>query len=209
MSSILCESGNALNDLRSALFGVYLISDDVLDGFVELIDPDAEEIHENANAYLDKIAKQIVEELPRGGSEDIVEDDKYSEFLSIGNVYTKRYPYLAQVLGYSDVAHEKLYLFLKYLLKRRHLAPTHGSTQYQLGYDGDPLVIEDVPDILATGHVHRISVDTYRNVTLLNCSCWISQTKYQERRGLMPQPAWAIYIDLQTRKTTKINFESK
>ncbi|AJF61432.1 Archaeal DNA polymerase II, small subunit/DNA polymerase delta, subunit B [archaeon GW2011_AR15] len=98
---------------------------------------------------------------------------------------------------------------LKYLLKRRHLAPTHGSTQYQLGYDGDPLVIEDVPDILATGHVHRISVDTYRNVTLLNCSCWISQTKYQERRGLMPQPAWAIYIDLQTRKTTKINFESK
>ncbi|MDP2704441.1 MAG: type I restriction endonuclease [bacterium] len=119
-STIISEGTdiNALNDLRSALFGVYLISDDVLDGFTSLIDPDAEEIHEQANAYLDKIAKQIVEELPRGGTDDIVEDDKYGEFLSIGNVYLKRYPYLAQVLGYSDVAHEKLYLLLKYLLKK-------------------------------------------------------------------------------------------
>jgi len=33
-------------------------------------------------------------------------------------VYLKRYPYLAQVLGYSDVAHEKLYLLLKCLLKK-------------------------------------------------------------------------------------------
>ena len=119
-STIISEGTdiNALNDLRSALFGVYKINEDVLDGFVELIDPDAEEIHEQANAYIDTIAKQIIEELPRGGTGDIVGDDKYGEFLSIGNVYLKRYPYLAQVLGYSDVAHEKLYLLLKYLLKK-------------------------------------------------------------------------------------------
>lgn len=33
-------------------------------------------------------------------------------------LYLKRYPYLAQVLGYSDLKHEKLYLLLKYLLKK-------------------------------------------------------------------------------------------
>ena len=109
---------NTLNDLRDALFAVYRLEDEVLDGFVALIDPDAKEIHPQANAYLDDIAQRIIRELPRGGNDDMVEDDKYGEFLSIANVYTKRYPYLAQVLGYSDVSHEKLYLLLKYLLKK-------------------------------------------------------------------------------------------
>ncbi|MEK6916275.1 MAG: metallophosphoesterase [Nanoarchaeota archaeon] len=95
---------------------------------------------------------------------------------------------------------------LEFLLKRRHLAPAHGSTQYQLGYEEDPLVISTIPDIIATGHVHRAAAKNYKGVTLLNCSCWISQTKYQERRGIHPQPGKAFYIDLKTRKTTMINF---
>ena len=98
---------------------------------------------------------------------------------------------------------------MKHLLKKRHLAPTHGSTQYQPGYLKDPLVIKNPPDFFVSGHVHRSSVDTYRNITLLNCSCWVSQTPYQERRGLVPQPARAIYVDLKTRKTTVFNFLEK
>jgi len=109
---------NTLNDLRDALFAVYHFEDEILDGFVALIDPEAEEIHPRANAYLDDLAQRIIEELPHGSSNDVIEEDEYSEFLSIGNVYTKRYPYLAQVLGYSDASHEKLYLLLKYLLKK-------------------------------------------------------------------------------------------
>lgn len=119
-STIISEGTdiNAINDLRQALFAVYPFSDEVLNGFVSLIDPDAEDIHEQANAYLDDIAQNIIEGLPHGIEGDVVAEDKYGEFLSIGNVYTKRYPYLAQVLGYSDVSHEKLYLLLKYLLKK-------------------------------------------------------------------------------------------
>lgn len=109
---------NALNDLRAALFAAYQIEEDVLDGFVALIDPDAEEIHERANSFLDDLAKKIIDELPHGSTGDGIEEDKYGEFLSIGNMYLKRYPYLAQVLGYSDLKHEKLYLLLKYLLKK-------------------------------------------------------------------------------------------
>ncbi len=93
-----------------------------------------------------------------------------------------------------------------FLLKKRHLAPTHGSTQYQLGYDTDPLVIKTVPDFFVTGHVHRASAKNYRNTSLLNCGCWISQTDYQEKRGLVPQPGRAIYVDLHTRETKILNF---
>lgn len=119
-STIISEGTdiNALNNLRQALFDVYPFEDGVLDGFVDLIDPAAEEIHQNANSYLDIIANKIVNELPHGSEGDIVAEDKYGEFMSIGNVYTKRYPYLAQVIGYSDISHEKLYLLLKYLLKK-------------------------------------------------------------------------------------------
>ncbi|MBN2368635.1 metallophosphoesterase, partial [Candidatus Woesearchaeota archaeon] len=102
---------------------------------------------------------------------------------------------------------EKTENIMVYLLKKRHLAPTHGSTQNQLGYGEDPLTIKTVPDFFVTGHIHRASVKNYRNVTLLNCSCWISQTPYQEKRGLVPQPARAIYVDLSTRKTKILNFE--
>lgn len=109
---------NALNDLRAALFTAYQIEEEALDEFVTLIDPDAEEIHERANSFLDNLAKKIIDELPHGSRGDVIEEDKYGEFLSIGNMYLKRYPYLAQVLGYSDLKHEKLYLLLKYLLKK-------------------------------------------------------------------------------------------
>jgi type I restriction enzyme R subunit len=119
-STIISEGTdiNALNDLRQALFSVYPISTEILNDFISLIDPDTEEIHQNTNAFLDKIAKQIVNELPHGNVGDVMVDDKYGKFLSTGNIYIKRYPYLAQVVGYSEVSHEKLYLFLKYLLKK-------------------------------------------------------------------------------------------
>lgn len=109
---------NALNNLRTALFAAYQINEEVLDEFITFIDPDAEKIHESANSFLDNLAKKIIDELPHGSVGDVVEEDKYGEFLSIGNMYLKRYPYLAQVLGYSDLKHEKLYLLLKYLLKK-------------------------------------------------------------------------------------------
>ena len=76
-----------------------------------------------------------------------------------------------------------------------------------MGFETDPLVIEKIPDFFVSGHIHRATVSNYRNVTLLNCSCWMSQTDYQEKRGLVPQPARAIYVDLQTRKTKILSFE--
>jgi DNA polymerase II small subunit len=101
---------------------------------------------------------------------------------------------------------EKTEEIMEYLLKRRHLAPTHGSTQYQVGYDTDPLVIRNIPDFFVTGHIHRCSVKNYRGVTMLNCSCWISQTDYQEKRGLVPEPGKAIHVDLKTRDVKVMEF---
>ncbi|MBD3204560.1 DNA-directed DNA polymerase II small subunit [Candidatus Woesearchaeota archaeon] len=101
---------------------------------------------------------------------------------------------------------ERTDLIMQYLLQRRHLAPTHGSTQYIPSYKQDPLLINTVPDIFATGHVHRATIKNYKGITLLNCSCWMTQTEYQEKVGLKPQPARVILTNLQTRQSKMIKF---
>lgn len=100
-------------------------------------------------------------------------------------------------------------LILKFLLERRHLAPTHGSTLIIPDVDQDYLLIDEVPDFLATGHIHRTSASTYKNVTALNTSCWTETTENQIKRGLEPQPGRAMIVNLQTRDVKVMNFLSK
>jgi DNA polymerase II small subunit len=97
-------------------------------------------------------------------------------------------------------------LIMKYLLQRRHLAPSHTSTLYIPDPKRDPLVIDKVPDFFISGHVHRAIVSNYKNVTCINASCWTAQSEEQERRGLEAQPARAFLIDMHTREVKIINF---
>lgn len=100
-------------------------------------------------------------------------------------------------------------LVMKYLLQRRHLAPSHTSTVYVPDANKDPLVIDKVPDFFFSGHVHRATVNNYRNVTCINASCWVAKTEEQERRGLDPQPGRAFVVNMQTREVKIMNFLSK
>jgi DNA polymerase II small subunit len=100
-------------------------------------------------------------------------------------------------------------LIMKYLLQRRHLAPSHTSALYVPEPSRDHLTISTVPDFFFSGHVHRASVNNYRNVTCINASCWVSQSSEQERRGLEAQPGRAFIINMQTREVKMMNFLSK
>lgn len=97
-------------------------------------------------------------------------------------------------------------LILKYLMQRRHLCPTYGANQFVPCIDRDPMVIDKIPDFLVTGHIHRLSVSNYRNVTLINAGCWNAITEDQEKRGIESQPAKLPIINLQTRKVHLMNF---
>jgi len=99
-------------------------------------------------------------------------------------------------------------LIMKFLLQRRHLAPTHKSNLYIPDPDEDPLVIDLVPDFFITGHIHRISSAVYRGVSVINASAWCDITDNQEKRGLEPQPGRLSVVNLQTRDVKVINFYS-
>jgi DNA polymerase II small subunit len=106
----------------------------------------------------------------------------------------------------SKGGQKRVDLILKFLLQRRHLAPTHTSTLYLPDAEKDSLVIDKIPDFFATGHIHRVSATNYRNVTMLNCSSWLEKTDYQEKVGLIPQPGRALLVNLQTRKVKILKF---
>ncbi len=97
-------------------------------------------------------------------------------------------------------------LMMKFLLQKRHLAPTHKSTLYIPDAKRDPLVISNVPDFFLTGHIHKSSVSTYRNVTMICGSCWQSKTAFQEKVGHHPEPCRVPIISLQTREVKILKF---
>lgn len=97
-------------------------------------------------------------------------------------------------------------LIMRFLLQRRHLAPTHTSTQYIPDTKKDPLVIENVPDFFISGHIHKSIVANYHNVTLVSGSCWQSKTSYQEKMGHNPEPSRVPVVNMQTRKVKIMKF---
>jgi DNA polymerase II small subunit len=97
-------------------------------------------------------------------------------------------------------------LIMQFLLQRRHLAPTHTSTLYIPDTKSDPLVIEHIPDIFLTGHIHKSAIQNYRNITLICGSCWQAKTPFQEKVGHNPEPARVPVLNLHTRKFKLLKF---
>lgn len=98
---------------------------------------------------------------------------------------------------------------MRYLLQRRHLAPTHASFLYVPDPVEDPLVIKDIPDFFASGHVHIARSENYRGVTMLTCSCWVPITDNQRSYGLTPDPGKIALVNLKTRQTRFLSFHKE
>ncbi len=87
---------------------------------------------------------------------------------------------------------------MKAMLRMRHLAPIYGGKTPIAPEAEDHLIIDEVPDVFATGHVHAAAVDQYRGVVLVNSSTWQAQTPYQKMRNIEPMPARLPMVDLAT-----------
>ena len=87
---------------------------------------------------------------------------------------------------------------VKHLLLRRHLAPSHGSMVYIPDKDNDSMLIKEVPDIMATGDLHRTDIDKYHDIMLISCSCWQSMTAFEEKVGNKPDPCKVPILNLKT-----------
>lgn len=92
------------------------------------------------------------------------------------------------------------------VLKRRTFLLNYGAKQPYAPEKKDFLSIREVPDFYFGGDMHHVGFDTYRGCTVLNASCFQSQTDYEVKMGHIPTPGIAATIDLQTRKIALKNF---
>lgn len=97
-------------------------------------------------------------------------------------------------------------LIMRFLLQRRHLAPTHTSTLYMPDPNIDSLVIEKIPDFFISGHIHKSIAANYRNITMICGSCWQSKTSFQEKVGHNPEPGRVPIVNLKTREVKIMRF---
>ena len=110
---------------------------------------------------------------------------------------------LSSVPGLS---YETPILAMKEMLKRRLLVPTYGQKTPLAPEEWDYMLIDPLPDVLVTGHVHSYGVDEYNGVTIVNASTWQSQTEYQKMHNFHPQPARVAIYNLGTGKVRTENF---
>lgn len=97
-------------------------------------------------------------------------------------------------------------LIIRFLLKRRHLAPSFKSTPYFPGHKEDPLLIRKIPDFLISGHIHYSNVANYKGITTVSGSCWQGTTSFQEKLGHQPEPARVPIVNLKTREIKVLKF---
>ena len=115
-------------------------------------------------------------------------------------------PYYAdKIAKYSKMDAEDIENIMKIHLKSRHLAPTHGSTQL-MPLSKDYLVIEETPDIYATGHIHKTLESIYKGTVLINSSCWQRQTSYQKKYGMVPDVAKVPVVNVRDKSFQILDF---
>jgi DNA polymerase II small subunit len=91
------------------------------------------------------------------------------------------------------------------MLKKRHLCPVYGNVPIAPSEE-DLLVIEDVPDLFITGHIHVNSHQNYRGTTVLNAGCWMEQSEYQKTRNINPTPCRVPILNLKTYNMLVMDF---
>ncbi len=74
------------------------------------------------------------------------------------------------------------------VLKRRHLSPIYGDNPI-VPSKKDPMIIDEVPDILHMGHVHKNGDSDYHGTLIVNSGTWQARTGYQVKLGHIPSPA--------------------
>ena len=87
------------------------------------------------------------------------------------------------------------------MLKRRHLATSYGGRTPLAPERADHLVVDPLPSIFATGHVHGFGIGEYRGIRLLNASTWQGQTAFQRMHNITPKPGMVPIVDLKTGET--------
>ncbi len=218
VSWINCESGNKRLDELAESVRYIFVAGDVVDGIGVYPDQDKElEIgdinaqYEFAAEQFDRIRKDLKIIISPGNHDAVRQAEpqpalpkEFSSLFSNNVTHVGNPCYIdvegVEVLMYHGrslddiisriprLSYETPQNAMIELLRRRHLAPLYGEKSPIAPEKDDYLVIDDVPDVIHSGHVHTYGTAFYRGVFLVNSSTWQSQTEFQKKVNLNPMP---------------------
>ncbi|NLL94298.1 MAG: DNA-directed DNA polymerase II small subunit [Thermoplasmatales archaeon] len=110
------------------------------------------------------------------------------------------------IAGVQQLTYEDPLAVMREMVSGRHMAPSYGQRTALAPEKKDYLVIEEVPDIFVTGHVHGAGQMVHRGIRMINASTWQDQTDYQKRHNFNPSPAIMPVVHLGTGRVTMENF---
>jgi len=127
----------------------------------------------------------------------------YDVLLYHGNSFDE---YIGSVPHLRQAGYARPEAVMEFLLRKRHLSPSHGATLVAPSVEEDFLLIDRVPDIFVSGHVHQSGVGSHKGVTLLNASCFQGQSSFMKRLGMTPNPGKIPVMSLRDRKVHVMDF---
>ena len=93
------------------------------------------------------------------------------------------------------------------VLKKRHISPIYGDNPIMPSKE-DSLVIDEVPDILHMGHLHKNGYAEYHGTQVINSGTWQSRTSYQVKQGHMPTPALLPVYNTKSGELWSVDFNA-
>lgn len=98
---------------------------------------------------------------------------------------------------------------LRYVIEARHLVPSFGKSTPLAPERMDVLVVDRIPDVVQSGHIHVAGYENYRGTLLISCAAWQAQTEYQRRMGLTPTIGKAVILSLGSLDMGVLDFTTK
>jgi DNA polymerase II small subunit len=93
------------------------------------------------------------------------------------------------------------------LMRCRHLAPIYGQSTPIAPEKVDRLVIDNIPDVVACGHIHIHETRKYHNVTLICSGSFQDQTPFQRRMKIEPTPGVISVYNLMNHQQISLDIE--
>ncbi|MCX6769743.1 MAG: DNA-directed DNA polymerase II small subunit [Candidatus Micrarchaeota archaeon] len=110
------------------------------------------------------------------------------------------------ISGISGLSYDRPEEAMLELVKRRHLSPIYGDNLI-VPESRDYLVVDDEPDIVHMGHVHKNGYMLYRGVRLINSGTFQDRTEFQVRMGHVPTPGVVPVLETKSGKMTNLGFK--
>lgn len=89
-------------------------------------------------------------------------------------------------------------LAVRAMLSHRHICPPYGTREAQITPCGeDFLVIQNIPNLVAAGHLHMCATGEYRGIRIAVAGSFQSETPYMTAQGLKASPPSYIVVDME------------